>query len=237
MKLPQSKKGRQQVFILAGIASAAIIFLVWSLVYQPLLSRRAEEKGKTEALENQIVEAEMLIRRIPSMEQELRNAITNLLFISGREMLRSEVQNHFSLAMQILDDSATELGLRALTRDDCEDLGIVSMPKAKERGRPKAKGEAKAATPEPAASAASIQAYGIRVNTRCSYYNARRWIKKIEDANNHAVVSAIKIDADAADPENHPISFEVYWPVWIDLDMHENLKKKAAGITDGGGAP
>lgn len=232
MKLPQSKKERQQLLIVVGIVIVGIMYAVWTFVYQPILAKRSEAAVQTKALEDQIAGAEAQIRRIPMLERDLHNLVTNLLEISERQMLQAQLGNYLISAREILNRQARSLNILTVQIDE---VGLVPMPRPKDKGRPKPRpaeeGSAPAQAATPAAPAgpppATIQAYTVRVTTACGYHDLRRWIKLLEEEYAYAAINSIMITARPENAMEHQITFEVQWPVWVDQEMRVQLQEKA----------
>jgi hypothetical protein len=107
-----------------------------------------------------------------------------------------------------------------------EEIGLIALPRPKAKAAPKPKpGQQDAETKTASASGPTptIQTYGARVNATSAYEDLRKLVAAMEKENPFMVISNISIAAQPGTPLAHKVTFEVFWPAWIDPNQREVL--------------
>lgn len=197
MQLPQNKQDRQKALALIAVGIIAALYGLWAGVYQPVLAKKADAINQIADLQGKIENADRQIRRIPQLESDLREVLTNLAFRAENQMLYPRLGNNYLLPVrEKLSGQANALGLETPQVDE---IGLVLLPKG---------------TNTPASQA--VRLYAVRVTAVCSYEDLRKWFVRMENDNPTVAPGNVMITSRPEDPEMHQVTFEVHFPVWMD---------------------
>lgn len=209
MQLPQNKKEGQKVLdlIAIGVVVAVLYGGVWVGVYSPIRKAALIEIAD---LENKIETAERQIGRIPLLERDLKDVLTNLIARSEHEMLQPRLGNYLLPVREWLGEQARALDIEAIQVDE---VGLLAVPRGAQR---------------PASP--GMQFYAVRVTSFCGYEDLRQWFLTIERENPMVAIGNVMIAARPDNPLQHQASFEAHFPVWTDPGYGEQLKEALAAL-------
>ncbi len=207
MRLPENKNDRIKVLVLIAIAGLGVLYGLWTFVYEPLRQKRDEALAEIDVLEDQLHAARIQVRRIREMETDLVETTAALKQMSEQHMLHPRLGNYLLEAREMLLQQAPRDGLQAR---EVKERGRVDLPR-----RPEEEGY-------------RVRAYAVQVTARCGYDTFREWVRTLEEQNPLLTLSDMMIMAEVEDPLHHRIRFEVHWPVWIDPEMRQTVRRMAA---------
>ena len=209
MRLPENKNDRIKALVLIAIAGLGVLYGLWMFIYEPLRQGRDEALAEIDVLEDQLHAARIQVRRMREMETDLIETTAALKRLSEQHMLHPRLGNYLLRAREMILEQAPGDGLQAR---EVEERGRVDLPRRPEEG-----GEGY-----------RVRAYAVQVTARCGYDTLREWVRTLEEQNPLLTLSEMMIMAEPEDPLHHRVRFEVHWPVWIDPEMRETVRRMAA---------
>lgn len=234
MRLPENSQSRQKVLALIGLGAVAAAYGLWIGVYAPLLQSRDDAAAKGAAVETELQTSRAQIRRQAEMQRDLAATLRELRARSEQDMLHPRLGNYLLQAREILTQAGLAAGAEGI---QVAEIGLVDPPKPPKKAPPKAdpeeKGAEKEGTPKEARTKEPVyrvKAYSARVTGECGTEAFLAWIRALEKANPLLAVSQITMVAQPEKPLLPLVRFEVQWPVWVDPDMRERVRQKAAEV-------
>ena len=202
-------QNKRNMLILAAVAMLGVAYGIWIGVCEPLQRNRAEMRKQAEALEGELRVGRSQIRQIGDMKAELLSITEELQAVSDRYLLHPRLGNYLLQARESMSAYAKMAGVGSIQVDE---IGLVDLPQP------------------PKAVTYLLRGYGVRVGATCGYRELVEWIRVMETANPYLSVNRLEVAAQPSKPRRHAVQFEVQWPVWVDPDMRETVRQKAADI-------
>ncbi len=217
MKLPENKRDRQKILAIIAVAAAGVLYGVWIGVYNPISNKRDEAAEKVLQLEHDLRTAEIQIRRMRQMERDFERTTLRLAEYSEEHMLHPRLGNYLLNARDILMGHSRSAGIGSIV---IEEVGLKELPSLSDD--------------EDAAN--TVQSYAVRVEAECGFNELKRLIRLIEEDNPLITVSRLHIAGQSGNPQEHMVTFDIQWPVWIDPGMRRNVMDRALEFKGGNGS-
>ena len=215
MRLPENSQARRKILLLIALGAGAAVYGVWIGIYDPIRRDRDEALTKSAELEANLQTARAQISRMGAMQRELVQIAGDLQDRSEQDMLHPRLGNYLLQAREILQQYANAAGVPTI---QIEEIGLVDPPTLPKKTSPYL-----------------VRAYSARVTTQCGLDSFLTWIRAMEEGNALLAISQLTIAAQPEDPLNHLIQFEVQWPVWVDPDVRETVRRLASEVMGGKG--
>ncbi len=201
MKLPSDKDKRNKIFIAIGIAVAAIGYGVYTFGVKPVVAKRQVAYARISELEDLLWRGRKDIDMIHHHRRQNWETLSEILEISEtkRQILRPNLGNYRLVASHIVGRHAERLGLKI--------AAINQMTPSDRKPGPGAKSDP---------NAPRFRAYTVNVSLSAGLSDLALLIGALERENPYLCISRLGVIGNANTPEQHNISFDVQWPIWID---------------------
>jgi hypothetical protein len=201
MKLPSDKNERNKIFMVVGIAVAAIGFGVYTFGAKPLVAKQQATYARIIELEDLLFRGRKDIDMIHRHRRQNCETLSEILEVSEtkRQILRPNLGNYLLVASHIVGRHAEPLGLKidAINQmtpsDRTTGVGAKSNP-----------------------NGPRFRVYTVNVSLTASLSDLAMLIGALERDNPYLCISRLGVIGNATTPEQHNISFDVQWPIWID---------------------
>lgn len=216
MRLPQDKKERIKILVIALMVLVAALNGTFMFVIKPM---RAKQKAATERiieLDNQLRTARAQIARVLAEREINIGVIRDIIEITDVKgyVLRARLGNFLLSATEAMEECAKRIDVPLAA---VREVGVSSVPKA-----PEAPGDN------------YFNSYNVRVNLECGLHDLVRLLREIETSSPYLCVSNLGIVSQSGTPGVHDASFDVQWPIWVDANAADGLRRQleeAEGLT------
>jgi hypothetical protein len=220
MKLPEDKKERAKWLTMIFMGAALVLVGLYMGVINPLLSAKARMRGEISDLETKIADADKKISIMKRDRAESVTVLADLRTISTKYVLPPVVDNYLLSARPRVEEHSNRLNVKI---DPVRAIGLSEVV--------------------PAASSPSLKGFSARVSAACGMHDAVRLMHAIESSNPYISVVNVSISGQPLlDRNNHLVTFDIQWPVWIDQELPARIEaslkvddNKAAPVQQGGG--
>lgn len=204
MKLPENKRDRAMVLILAGIGALAVLYAVFQLALKPFISSWRGAADSMREIEAKLAEADAELAKVLENRKRFNEISAELDHIS-REYVLQPVLGTFLLGVQDkLEGYAQTSGVKL---DSVREIGIVDL------------------IPSKGKTERMFRSYGVQVTGFASFRSLIRFLQQLEANNPYLCVASITISSRQEEPETHRVSLTIQWPVWKDLTIPPSLQE------------
>jgi hypothetical protein len=209
MKLPAAKNERIKIYVLIAISSAGVLYALWSVVISSMIAQKRKlVEQRTELTEN-VQKAERRIGLMRSEIAENLRALQSICDETDRYVLRSTLGDNYILGVtEKIEQLAKAAGV---VIDPPTQAGISDVPQ--NAGR---------------ASRNVLRLYTARISMSGGLPDVIRLLRQIDASSPYVCVSALSIAGQPETPETHRVTMDVQWPIWVDKDTPEALKRQMA---------
>jgi len=197
MKLPEDKKQRTQVLALIGIGAVVVVVLIFQMPMVgilPIIKAKKEKRAKIEQLIIDIGKANKEVEQEKKDKVEDINTLKKIRDNAANYVIVPELGNYEIPAANYIDAIAQKLDLKLEAK---RQLGLSA-----DNGQ------------------TFFRIFSLRVTLECSYEEAVKFVKEVENGN--PLISVVNIAITGQSPpkqEKHMVSFDVQWPAWTDPEM------------------
>jgi len=201
MKLPSDKNERNKIFMVIGIAVAAIGYGVYTFGVNPLMAKRQATYARISELEELLWQGRRDINMIPQNRRQNCKLLSEILETSEtkRQIIRPNLGNYLLVAADIVGRHAEPLGLKIDTINQMTPTHRQPVAGAKR---------------DP--NGPRFRVYTVNVSLSAGLSDLAMLIGALERDNPYLCISRLGVIGDATTPEKHNVSFDVQWPIWID---------------------
>ncbi len=210
MKLPENNPSKRNLLILALLGTFAVAYGVWIGVYDPIRRNRDKAAQQAGLLETDLQVARTQIARMGAVRRELNQVLGELRERSEQDMVHPRLGNYLLHAREIVMRYGAEAGVPSI---QVAEIGLQDPPL-----QPKKK------------SANAVRLYSVRVTAKCGLDVLVSWFRAMESENRLLSISQFTLAAQAEDPMNHLVQFDVQWPVWTDPGVQEQIRRAADDV-------
>jgi len=193
MKLPENKKERIQMLVLAAIGGIAVLYAVTQLGVKPLIHSRTKLVDELQELRKKLDKAKRELSYEPQIKREHEQAVAAIEKLSSDSVPRPVFGSYLLSVTETLETAARTCGFQV---GDIQEVGIQEIPGKKKDRYPRA-----------------FKSYGVRVNGVAGLEQTYAMLQRIEEQNPLLCVTEIHIAGQPDVPEQHLVSFRVEWPI------------------------
>ncbi|MBN2302425.1 MAG: hypothetical protein JXN60_07920 [Lentisphaerae bacterium] len=220
MKLPEGKKERTQILILAGIVALVAIYAVVYFVAIPLSKSKKAKLAKIAELSGEIEKASRTIQGITRDKDLNAETIRKILHMIDTYVLTPRLGGNYQL-------SAEEVIERNLVK------AKINIEKSKHQTR--ALGTHKALKLTQIRESNAFATFTLALTMQCSYHNAMRFIRAIEDENPYVCVKNISISDLKDQIEEHSVALQIEWLILENEELPNKLRQQLQDYTSESG--
>ena len=188
----QMTKEQKQLWIMGGVLSAIVIFLIFQFGLSPFLAGKARMTEEYETLKAQLDQAMQGIKGEAQLTETL-NDKTRMLEQAYRESIPA-IENPLSWATKKIYGHARSIGV------DIESVSEVDSDAQQWMGKDQAQ--------------RAFKPYAVRISTECTYAELVRLVRELEKNNAHMFVTDISVNSHEPGFTKHTVSLVVEWPSW-----------------------
>ncbi len=207
MKLPEDKKERTQIFVLAGIVAAVLIFGLFQgiSVYN---TKKKEAREQIKKLHTDIDKASAKIQRMRKDRKENIQVLDKILELTGQYVIEPHLGGNYMLKIKGI--------INMHTRE-----ADITLP-----APPRDKGARKLAGTD-----GTFHSYQAGLSLKCGYFDLLRLIYYIKEANPMVAITNIRIDPGKQDKAVHSITMDLQWPIWSNRETKDKLQEQLRNQT------
>jgi hypothetical protein len=201
MRFPSDKDKRNKILMGIGIAVAAIGYGVYTFGVKPMVAKRQVAYARISELEDLLWRGRKDINMINHHRRQNCETLSDILEFSEtkRQILRPNLGNYLLVATDFVGQHAERLGLKiaAINQMTPSDRKLVAGAKSNPKGP-------------------RFRAYTVNVRLSAGLSDLALLVGALERENPYLCISRLGVIGNAKTPEQHKISFDVQWPIWID---------------------
>lgn len=202
MKLPEDSEERKKILLLIGIGVITLGYVGFNFVLSPYFKSKKARQAQIEKVERKIWLAKRDIHMIPENLDKNNNIISEILDVSDnkRQILKPDIANHYLLpARNVIEQQAQRMN-----------LSITEIREIPHHKPPNGNDEEDPNGPR-------FEPYTVNVSLQCSFYEFSQLLKALEDNNPYLCITRIGVIGQPDNVMKHAVTFDVEWPVWIDV--------------------
>ena len=202
MKFEELSKEQKQKLVLAVMAVAALLYVLYQFVVMPGISRMGKAKDELAALQSEMEKVGHALSSGTRLRADLETSVNELKNSNAKFIVPAD--NPLAWAIERVYDSANPLNV------EIESVSPLISSSPWDRS---------------AEAARLFNPYTVKVVTRCGYFTLGELIRALETSNPYLCVSDLRIRA-TTDIMTHEVEFMLVWPKWAD----EKNKEKIRGL-------
>ena len=197
----QMTKEQKQYSVLGGVVGAVALYALVTFGATPLMQRSEAGQKELKQLQEQLAQADQLLRRESVLREEYKRDSQTLAELINRALPPPD--NPLSWAALRVYQAAQAVNLKV----EALKVESLSVPWS--------------LTPPPTAPGAEpskarvyhFAPYGLQMGVQCSYNELVRLVRKLQEDPNLSI-SRLSITGQAGTPEVHAVTLVVMWPMW-----------------------
>lgn len=187
-------KEQKQKVILGLLLGVFAVAALYQFVLVPMLARQAESAQRRDDLAANVEKARAAIRSEHQLDRQLGAIRDTLGQVFARQLPPSD--SPLSWASQAINVQVRQLGLDVISITEGDAMaGVWSHTDLAKR---------------------SFRPYAVRLELACSFEDARKLVRSLQQSNPHLAVSGLSIAADTRNVEKLQVMLMLEWPSWRD---------------------
>ncbi len=205
MKLPETKKERNQTIILIIIGIIFIVYVSGSYAIKPLIKKRSDQLNNIEELKSNIEMVENVIKLVKASRQVNRDVVAEIVQLTetSNYVMKARLGNYLIGATELIEKSAKE---ENVPLESIRELNITDITSVKISNNP-------------------FRLYSVKVSLECGMHDLVLLLKNIEASNPYLAISEITITGQPSKWGQHNVEFNVQWPIWRDKEIIAEIIK------------
>lgn len=202
MRLPEDKKERNQIFILAGIVAAVLVFGIFQGI-SAYNSKKREARQRIEELRESIDKASAKIQRMRKDRKENIEVLEKILDIADQYVVEPHLGGNYMLE------------IKGIVNGMIRDSGVNLSAPLRNKGARNLPG-----------THGAFQSYQTGLSFRCGYPDILKLIYHTRKTNPLVAITNLRIQPDKRNKAVHSITMDLQWPIWSNRGMKDKLREQ-----------